>query len=191
MAIRTAWRLGACAVFLGALFALSGISPADDKANDGVITNWSKPKNYSIGKVNGIWVWYDYDDGFWALRTTGGGKGSYRFVGEVAVAGGVLSGLKGIKGEPVGALGDTFVYNGAKTAIRFDFRTDQGVDGFNFATSPGATALKFTLSMDGQPATKVVRVGRSGDHPATPVFTAPARPPAPPAPPAKGKGKKK
>jgi hypothetical protein len=189
---KTWWRGVLVAGFLAALFTLSRFSPADDKAaNDGVITHWGKPKNYSIGKVNGFWVWYEYDDGFWVLRTTGGGKGAHRFVGEVAVADGVLSGLKGIKGEASGTLGDTFVYNASKTAIRFDFRTDQGVDGFNFTTSPGSTALKFTLSMDGQPATKVVRVGRAGDHPATAVFTAPAHPAAPPAAPGKAKGKKK
>lgn len=159
------------------------------KASDGVITNWGKPKDFSAGKVNAYWIWYD--DGIWHLRTTGGGKGAHRFNGQVEAIGGKLIGLKGKKGEFGGKLVDQFVFNQASTAITFDFKTDEGVDGLNFAVDAAATGLKFTLAIDGQASPKHIRVGQQGDHPAGAVFTVPAHPPDPPDAKAKSKKKKK
>lgn len=182
-------------LLLGMMFLMAATQSAAQskksdaaKANDGVITNWGKPKNFSIGKVNGYWVWHD--DGVWYLRTTGGGKGAHRFVGQVEVSGGPFIKLQGTKGEASGTLVDRFAFNAARNAIRFDFKTDEGVDGFNFVAAPTATALKFTLAVDGNTAPNSIRVGLEGDHPATPIFTAPALPASPP-PAGKAKGKKK
>lgn len=189
------WRGMVASLLLGLMLVLTvtqssaqGKKTDVAKANDGVITNWGKPKNYSIGKVNGYWIWHD--DGVWYLRTTGGGKGAHRFVGQVEVSGGPFVQLAGIKGETSGKLVDRFVFNGDRSAIRFDFKTDEGVDGFNFVAAPAASALKFTLAVDGNAAPNIIRVGRDGDHPAGPIFTAPAHPVSP-APSGKTKGKKK
>lgn len=180
------------AAFLAfALLAVSGETPAGGKkasANDGVVTNWGKPKDFGPGKVNAFWIWYD--DGIWHFRTTGGGKGAHRFNGTIEVGGGRLIALKGKKGEYAGKLVDQYIFNAASTAIAFDFRTDEGVDGLNFAVDGAATALKFTLAIDGQASPKHIRIGHAGDHPAGAVFTLPAHPPDPPDGKAKGKKKK-
>jgi len=188
-------RVMTVCLLLGMMFLMAATQSAAQskksdaaKANDGVITNWGKPKNFSIGKVNGYWVWHD--DGVWYLRTTGGGKGAHRFVGQVEVAGGPFVKLLGTKGETSGKLVDRFVYNEARSAIRFDFRTDENVDGFNFVAAPTATALKFTLAVDGNAAPNIIRVGRDGDHPNTAIFSAPAHP-SNSSPTGKDKGKKK
>lgn len=158
--------------------------PASDKkggkpkANDGVIRNWGRPVDFSIGKVNAYWIWYD--DGIWHFRTTGGGKGAHRFNGQIEVVGGKLVRLKGGKGEYGGKNVDQFLFNAALTAITFDFRTDEGVDGLNFAVDGAATGLKFTLALDGDAAPRHIRIGKAGDHPAGAVFTLPAHPPDPP-----------
>jgi hypothetical protein len=159
---------------------------AKAKANDGVITNWGKPKGFDTRKddVNAYWLWYD--DGIWHLRTTGGAKGAPRFKGLIEVADGKLAGLDGTKGEFKGKHRDQFVFNPARTAIAFNFKTDESVDGLDFAVTPSAT-LKFTLAINGDAAPKHIRIGHDGDHPAAAVFTAPGHPPDPP----DTKGKKK
>jgi hypothetical protein len=156
------------------------------KANDGVVTNWGKPKGFGPGKVTAYWVWHE--DGVWHFRTTGGGKGAHRFNGTIEVIGGQLVGLNGKKGEYAGKYVDRYVFNKTLTAIAFDFRTDEGVDGLNFAVDPAATGLRFTLAIDGEAHPKHIRVGKAGDHPAKAMFVAPAHPADPPD--AKGKKKK-
>ena len=128
--------------------------------------------------MTGYWLWYD--DGVWHLRTTGGGKGAHRFNGVIEVAGGKLTGLKGQKGEFAGKNADKFVFNRTLTAIEFDFKTDEGADGLDFAVAPATAQLKFTLAIDGESAPKHIRIGKSGDHPAAAVFAAPGHPPDPP-----------
>jgi len=146
------------------------------KANDGVITDWGKPKDFEVGKVNAYWIWYD--EGVWYFRTTGGGKGAHSFQGTIEVVGGQLIDLKGKKGEFKGKKADRFAF-GPK-GIVFDFKTDEGVEGLNFAVDRGATALKFTLALDGDAAPRHIRIGKQGDHPKEAVFTVPAHPPDPP-----------
>jgi hypothetical protein len=170
------------ASFLGLVLMLApNEAPADGKkgggpkSNDGAITNWGKPKDFSTGKVNAYWIWYD--DGIWYFRTTGGGKGAHRFNGTIQVVGGKLIDLKGKKGEYSGKNVDRYVFS--PTGIAFDFRTDEGVEGLNFAVDKAATALKFTLALDGQAAPRHIRIGKQGDHPAGAVFTVPAHPPDP------------
>jgi hypothetical protein len=155
---------------------------AGEKAHDGVIENWGRPKNFdeAKGKVNSYWLWYD--DGIWHLRTTGGGKGAHHFQGRIDVAGGRLVNLKGQKGEYGGRNVDRYVFSRDLTAIVFDFKTDEGVDGLNFMVGPATATLKFTLAYDGKAEPEHIRVGKNGDRPAKAVFTAPGHPPDPPTP---------
>lgn len=162
------------AVALVSADVLAGGQKGGPQANDGVVTNWGKPKGFAAGKVTAYWVWHE--DGVWHFRTTGGGKGAHRFNGTIEVIGGQLVGLKGKKGEYAGKLVDQYRFNPARTAIAFDFRTDEGVDGLNFAVDPAATGLRFTLAIDGQAAPQHIRVGKNGDHPPKAVFLAPAHP---------------
>lgn len=144
------------------------------KADDGVVTNWGKPKNYAPDKVNAFWLWYS--DDVWHLRTTGGGKGAHQFKGLIEVVGGKLDGLKGKNGEYRGKNVDRYRFNGALTAIAFDFKADEAEDGLNFSADAAATTLRFTLSYDGEAAPKAIRIGHDGDHPSAAVFTVPAHP---------------
>jgi hypothetical protein len=139
--------------------------------------------------VNAFWVWYE--NGKWHLRTTGGGKGAHRFQGAVEVVGGKLTGLKGGDGEARGKNADRFVFNAALTEIKFDFKSNEGVDGLNFAVDGAATEIRFTLAFDGESSPKHIRVGRDSDHPAGATFTVPANPTNAADPPGKEKGKAK
>ena len=144
------------------------------KANDGVITDWGKPKAYEPGKVTAVWLWHD--DGVWYFRTTSGKKKAHQFKGTIEVLGGKLLDLKGKKGEFSGKSADKFVFS--PTAIAFDFKTEEGVDGLNFAVDAAATALRITVAVDGKASPKLIHVGKAGDHPSAAVFTVPAAPPA-------------
>jgi hypothetical protein len=148
----------------------------NEKAFDGKVENWGKPKEWDGKKddINSFWVWYD--DGIWHFRTTGGGKGAHHFQGKIEVADGKFVSLKGQKGEYTTKLVDRYVYNAENTAIAFDFRTDEGVDGLNFKVAPASATLKFTLSYDGKADPSHVRLGRQSDRPAAAVFAVPARP---------------
>ncbi len=140
--------------------------------SDGIVTNWGKPKDYETGKETAFWVWYD--DGVWHFRTTGGDKKTHRFNGTIEVIGGNLVDLKGKKGEYGGKNVDQYVFS--QTAIKFDFKTDKGEDGLNFAVDANAKGLKFTIAIDGEARPKNIRLGKASDHPAEAVFTTPAHP---------------
>lgn len=159
------------------------------KANDGVVNNWDKPKNFSIGKINSYWIWFD--DGEWHFRTTGGGKGAHHFAGEIEVVGGQFNQIKGLKGEKGGKLEDKFTFNGKKTSIKFNFKTDEGVDGIDFTVNNAADKLKFNLSMDGKSIPGNIRIGKDGDHPPDGTFTTSAHPKDQPNTPNKKKDKDK
>lgn len=146
------------------------------KAFDLRVDNWGKPKEWDGKKddINSFWVWYD--DGIWHFRTTGGGKGAHHFQGKIEVAGGAFLDMKGQKGEFGGGLVDRYVYNADRTAMAFDFRTNEGVDGVNFKVAPATAVLKFTLSYDGKSDPLHIRLGRQSDRPAAATFAVPARP---------------
>ena len=159
------------------------------KANDGVVNNWDKPKNFSIGKINSYWIWFD--DGEWHFRTTGGGKGAHHFVGEIVVNGGQFKQITGLKGEKGGKLVDKYIFNGNKTIIKFNFKTDEGVDGIDFTLTNSSDNLKFSLFMDGKSNPGNIRIGKDGDHPPDGTFTTSAHPKDRPNTPNKKKDKDK
>ena len=150
-----------------------GAKGKNKKANDGVITNWGKPPGYGPGKVNAYWIWHD--DGMWRFRTTGGGKGSPRFQGTIEVIGGQLAGVKGLAGETQGKLSDRYVFT--SNQISFNFKTNEGQDGLNFLVTPGTTAIRYSLAINGESHPKHIRIGKAGDHPGNAVFTTPGNPP--------------
>jgi len=149
----------------------------NEKAFDLKVDNWGKPKEWDGKKddINSFWAWYD--DGIWHFRTTGGGKGAHRFQGTIEIIGGKFENLKGKKGEYGGGLVDRYVFNAEHTAIAFDFKTDEGVDGLNFKVAPATAVLKFSLSYDGKADPAHIRLGRQSDRPAAAVFAVPAQPP--------------
>ena len=151
-----------------------GPSNTDPSKLDGVVTNWGRPKEFAPGKVNAFWLWYE--DDLWHLRTTGGGVGAHDFRGVVEVLGGRLSELKGKAGEYRGKLVDRYLYNAARTRIDFDFRTDQGMDGLNFAVDNPAATVRLQFALDGHEQPLHTRIGKNGDHPPRYVFVVPARP---------------
>ena len=66
------------------------------KDDDGIITNWGKPKAFEPGKPAHYWLWYD--DGLWRIRTTTASK-RHHFVGKIEVAGGKFNEILGWNGE--------------------------------------------------------------------------------------------
>lgn len=165
-------------IFFALIISLSATEvTAEDKkarANDGVVTNWGKPNNFSIGKINAFWVWCEND--VWHIRTTGGGKGTHRFQGQIIVSGGKLSGLQGNSVDVSKKSSDRFIFNPKKTALAFDFKTDEGVDGIDFKVDNADARLTFAMILDGESHPKHIHVGKAGDHPPTAIFYAPGQP---------------
>lgn len=144
------------------------------KDDDGVVTNWGKPKDFEPGKPARFWVWSDGQT--WHFRTTTAKK-KHHFTGRIDSVGGKFTDIIGMKGEKRGAVTDYYRYNADKTAILIDFTTDGVVDGIDFKVDANATTVKFTLALDGEKHPRNISVGRAGDHPKDAVFTVPAHPP--------------
>lgn len=146
------------------------------KANDGVITDWGKPKEFEPGKPARYWIWSDGQ--VWHFRTTTAKK-KHHFTGQIDVTGGKFTDIIGLKGEKLGANTDYYRYNADKNAILIDFTTDGAVDGIDFRVDAAATEVQFTLALDGEKHPKHIAIGKAGDHPKDAVFKLPAHPPEP------------
>jgi hypothetical protein len=60
---------------------------------------------------------------------------------------------------------DHIMMDGDRT-IRFDTKTDDDIDGFDFKTENKVKALRVVLRINGQPVPKMIEVGRNNVRPA-------------------------
>jgi hypothetical protein len=112
--------------------------------------------------VDGLWVWHDERGSEWHLRTSTHGP-AHRFSGRVWLSEGSFAGVRPSRTEWSDRL------RASGKAIEFDFRSQTGVDGFEFRAT--GRCVHFALSMDGRRDTDSIHVGASGAHPREHVFT--------------------
>src|SRR5205814_1143012 len=111
----------------------------------GVAFAWSghvegRPKSFEAGGTDGYYVWAD-DDG-WHLRTTDS-SGRFAYTGTLRTDG-TFAGVSLVKAE---ADDRVEVLDGGKV-LRFQFKTAEGIDGFNVHVD-GGTRVGFRLERDG------------------------------------------
>jgi hypothetical protein len=179
-------------VFLMALVSVTvvGQRAADDARFDG------KP-TFKSGDGYGYYVWREGET--WKVRWTTFGQ-EHRFQGNVRTDGGAFADMKRIDVDTerkvirpgyaprvwVGPHGRTHVGGGqapvvaerkedrierddART-IRFDARTGDDIDGFDFKLEPGVERLRFTLMIDGRARALDVTIGGGNQHPVAMPF---------------------
>ncbi|HJR60311.1 MAG TPA: hypothetical protein VJ813_12950 [Vicinamibacterales bacterium] len=161
-------------------------------AADTDVARMSGKPTFSEGKALGYFVWKDGNT--WKVRWTTFGA-AHRFHGRVVVAGGTVESLKridvdeerkviapgrparvvrgprgrvrGVGGRPavVASREEDHIEQDDERTIRFNTRTDDDIDGFDFKITDGAQELRFFLSMDGEPQPREVEVGRDNFKP--------------------------
>jgi hypothetical protein len=164
-------RLGlAMALVLAALSGL-GIAGAEEKAKH--VDPQGEPAGFKAGEGNVYAVWHNKHG--WHLRTTTAKK-LHHFTGYVKVEGGSFTKIHSHHLEKEGRCEDHWAVSSDKTEVKFDFKTDKGIDGIDFHLSKDAKHLKFNLHVDGKHHAKKVLIGKGAHHPAHDPFTLPAHP---------------
>jgi hypothetical protein len=121
------------------------------------------PKDLRDSGLDGVWVWHDERGNEWHLRTSTHGP-AHRFNGRVWLGEGSFAGVRPSRTEWSDRLRAT------GKAIEFDFRMQNGGDGFEFRVG-GARCVHFALFIDGRSDTDSIHIGASGAHPKEHAFT--------------------
>jgi hypothetical protein len=175
--MRTQTRLLSVSLTLALSLVLSAYADADDKAETiNPIGRWPK---YAVGQPSRIVIWHNENG--WHVRTTSLDKHRAVFTGTVKVSGGNLVDISGFGVLEKGKSGrgravDWGTWNKEKTQLNFRFITVGKEDGFDFTVSPEATAVQFTLAIDGNALRKQIFIGREGQNPPATTFELPAHP---------------
>lgn len=147
---------------------------------------------FSEGKALGYFVWRDGNT--WKVRWTTFGA-AHRFSGRVVIAGGEVESLKridvdeerrviapgrpprvvrgprgrvrGVGGRPavVASREEDHIEQDDERTVRFNTRTDDDIDGFDFKVTAPAEQIRFFLMIDGEPRPLEVEVGRDNFKP--------------------------
>jgi hypothetical protein len=134
--------------------------PPDQPAEQARSIAEGRPPGLKSGSVEAYWIWHD--SAGWHLRTTTHSS-RHRFQGRVSAMRGSVDNVRATRLE----YGDRFRQKGNQMA--FDFTTDGGVDGFDFAIAEGDCA-QFYLLIDGKPNPERVVIGAGGRHPSHTAF---------------------
>jgi hypothetical protein len=146
---------------------------------------------FAEGTDMGYYIWRDGET--WHVRWTTKGVMRH-FTGSVKAEGGELKSLKRIDVESesrvlrpgraprtvVGPRGRVYARGGRPPVvatreqdkiekdgderIRFNARTDDDIDGFDFKVEKKVTSLRFVLEIDGRPRPQLVEVGKDNSH---------------------------
>jgi len=135
-----------------------------------------KPNGYKTGLSARYAIWHA--GGTWHFRTTTASDAGKVFSGTLEVVGGKMANLIPLKAEGKKAKKnlDYASWNAASTVLKFSFTTAKGEDGFDLQLSETATAVKFSLMVDGKEVTKLIHLGSKNAHPSSATFTLPAHP---------------
>src|SRR5262245_13156997 len=124
---------------------------------------WKGKPEFTAGENKGYYIWQD-DDG-WHLRWTTKGK-PIVYAGTLTCSGDFTD-FKPVKKEK-----GEIIKKESNKLLRFDTRTEGGIDGLDFRLSPSTRTVTFDLNMDGAKASATyVKVGRNKTHPTTVPFT--------------------
>jgi hypothetical protein len=166
--------LGFCA--LGAL-ALTLAGGADGGAPgqgfDSTINPQGRPTAFKEGKRTAYAVWHSKQG--WRLRTTTRAR-EHHFTGTVTVEGGTFKKIHSHHLEKTGELADHWKVGPKRHTVRFDFKTDKGLDGINFTVTASAKAIRFNLRIDGKHERERILIGAGNHHPNNDPFLLRAHP---------------
>lgn len=164
-----------CALAVLTVLAVTSQSMAETPTFEQVDPT-GKPNGYKTGLSARYAIWHE--GGTWHFRTTTNNDDSKVFSGTLEVIGGKMANLIPIKPEGKKAKKnlDYASWNAASTILKFSFTTGKGQDGFDLQLSDKATALKFSLMVDGKEVTKQIFLGSKNSHPSSATFTLPAHP---------------
>ncbi len=120
------------------------------------------PTHFKRHEVTGYAIWHNGKH--WHIRTTTK-KRMHHFKGSITVEGGTFTRAHGHDLEKTGALADFWTMGPKKHTIRFDFKTDRGIDGIDFHVSKEAKLIRFNLHQDGEHRPHHVWIGHGNHHP--------------------------
>jgi hypothetical protein len=117
-------------------------------------------------------VWRDR--GTWHLRLTGA-RQSQHFKGHIRLEGGSFDLLSSYRSEKEKAAPEFWKLNPSRQELKFDFKTNRGLDGIRFRLSPETRRIVFVLEINGRTDPRIVYLGRKSQHPEVIPFALPAR----------------
>jgi hypothetical protein len=143
------------------------------QAGGGSLDPRGRPKGFHAGETVRYAIWHDENG--WHVRTTTA-KREHVFKGHIRVEDGIFERIHSHDLEKEGKLRDWWKVGPERHVVRFDFKTDRGVDGIDFRVSRSARRIHFELHIDGRPEPGRVFVGRFDQHPGRIPFELPAHP---------------
>jgi hypothetical protein len=147
----------------GAVEALSGQTQGTGNRKGELIDPTGKPKGFQKGESVRYAIWHDKHS--WHLRTTTA-KREHHFKGHLRIEDGHFTKIHSFDLEKTGKLADHWSLDEPKRQdLRFDFKTDRGLDGIDFHVSKSATFIHFNLHIDGKVHDQRVFIGSKGQHP--------------------------
>ena len=133
-----------------------------------------KPEGLEAGKTLRWYVWHN--DNGWHVRTTTKTQ-KHNFHGKIEVIGGKFKQVSAAKlDDKKGDRKDWWTLSSNNRVLTLDFKTEGGMDGFDFEVAGKADRLDFTLLIDKDDEPKRIYIGKSGEHPEMSSFELPANP---------------
>lgn len=196
--MKTVVRIGALLIAALCFVALSQLGNAGGQLSN--VNPVGVPKDFKKSDKNAIAVWYE--NGYWNIKVAskfdekkdkkdkdkkGKDKGKDKekantlFSGSVRVVNGLITdgNLPRVDTAKKAASADwVFPQYNARGCTGFDFRWNTFAfrDSINFAVSKEATAVTFSLQIEGSQRPKLIMIGADGQHPKDANFSLPAHP---------------
>ena len=133
-----------------------------------------EPEGLKKGVVECYKVWHN-DDGWHVRVVNGRGSRDHKYQGVISVENGVLDDIHSHLAKKNGVEAQ-WKHGGKKSEVAWDFATPEKEDGINFRASKGASAIRFSLTIDGKDMPDRIFIGKRGDHPESSSFELSAHP---------------
>jgi hypothetical protein len=156
------------------LTTAAAICMADKPAKRSEMDPRGEPDGLKRGITECFKVWHN-SDGWHVHVVNGKGSRNHRYQGSITVEGGVIENINSKLAKKNG-MESQWKHGAKKNEISFDFATPEKEDGINFKASKGASAVRFSLKIDGKDVPDQVFVGKRGDNPESSTFMLVAHP---------------
>lgn len=145
-------------VLVLAALAASAISAAASQ------DHWKGRPDFEAGEAIGYFIWQD--DNGWHARWTTKGEKSRTFSGSITCDGDFTQ-FEAVKKDR-----RDMIKKDSDSRLRFDTKTQGGIDGLDFRLSPSTRRVTFDLKIDGAAAeASQVRLGAKKERPSSVPFT--------------------
>ena len=133
-----------------------------------------EPEGLKKGITECYKVWHNEEG--WHVRVVNArGSRDHKYQGTITVENGVIDEIRSHLAQKNG-FEKQWKHGAKKNEITFDFSTNEREDGINFRASRGASAVRFSLKIDGNEVPQQIFVGKRGDHPEASTFSVAAHP---------------